>query len=59
MIFTTIFNYLMALCINVRKEKEKKTFLIITIVVDLLILGYFKYLWIFNRNNKYVFFLYQ
>lgn len=43
MIFTTIFNYLMALCINVRKEKEKKTFLIITIVVDLLILGYFKY----------------
>lgn len=43
MIFTTIFNYLMALCINVRKGKEKKTFLIITIVVDLLILGYFKY----------------
>ena len=43
MIFTTIFNYLMALCINVRKGKEKKKFLIITIVVDLLILGYFKY----------------
>lgn len=43
MIFTTIFNYLMALWINVRKGKKKKIFLIVTVVVNLLILGYFKY----------------
>ena len=29
MIFTTIFNYLMALCINVRKEKEKSNYILI------------------------------
>jgi len=43
MIFTTIFNYLMALWINIRKGKGKRTLLIITIIVNLLILGYFKY----------------
>lgn len=43
MIFTTIFNYLMALWINVRKGKKKKIFLIVTVVVNLLTLGYFKY----------------
>lgn len=43
MIFTTIFNYLMSLWINIRKGKGKRTLLIITIIVNLLILGYFKY----------------
>lgn len=43
MIFTTIFNYLMALWISVRKGKKKRKFLIITVIVNLLILGYFKY----------------
>ena len=43
MIFTTIFNYLMALWINVRKGKKKRIFLIVTVIVNLLILGYFKY----------------
>ena len=43
MIFTTIFNYLMALRINISRGRKKKTFFIATIIVNLLILGYFKY----------------
>lgn len=44
MIFTTISNYILARIIALmRKENKRKMYLIITIVLDLAILGFFKY----------------
>lgn len=44
MIFTTISNYILARIISImKKENKRKMYLIFTIVLDLAILGFFKY----------------
>ena len=43
MIFSAIFNYFMAIDITREKKKGKKATLIFTVVMNLLILGFFKY----------------